>query len=104
RTLLPEPVVDTGSLFAAAKALLRQFPPDGRGVRLTGVSVTHLEEGLKVLALFPDVRAEKGREVEQLISRIEDRLGVRLTRAALASHPACRPAATPGTRRSKSRR
>jgi DNA polymerase-4 len=104
RTLLPEPVVDTGSIFAAAKILLRQFPPDGRGVRLTGVAVTHLEEGSKVLALFPDVRAEKGREVEQLISRIEDRLGVRLTRAALASHPACRPAATPGTRRSKSRR
>jgi DNA polymerase-4 len=104
RTLLAEPAADTGSLYAAAKTLLQQFPPDPRAVRLTGVAVTHISDELTPLTLFPDVRAEKGRKVEQLISNIEGRLGVTLTRAALASRPACRPDAAPGTRRSKSRR
>jgi DNA polymerase-4 len=104
RTLLPEPVMDTGSIYAAAKALLTEFPPQRRSVRLTGVAVTHLQEEPAPLALFPDVRAEKGKKVEELISQIEERLGVRLTRAALANRPVCRPAAAPGTRRSRSRR
>ena len=104
RTLLAEPAADTGTLYTAAKVLLKQFPPDRRGVRLTGVAVTHLSEGPPPLTLFPDARAEKGRKVEELISKIEDRLGVSLTRAALASRPACRPAAAPGTPRSRSRR
>jgi DNA polymerase-4 len=104
RTLLPEPAADTGSIYAAAKTLLRQFPPQTRAVRLTGVALTHIEEAPPPLTLFPDVRAEKGRKVEELISKIEDRFGVRLTRAALATRPACRPAGAPGTRRSRSRR
>ncbi len=104
RTLLPEPAADTGSIYAAAKGLLRQFPPNPRGVRLTGVAVTHIEEDPPPLTLFPDVRAQRGRKVEELISNIEDRLGVKLTRAALATRPACPPGGAPGTRRSRSRR
>jgi DNA polymerase-4 len=87
RTMLPEPVSDTGSLHAAARALLAQFPADRRGVRLTGVSVTHLSEESPPVTLFPDVRAEKGRKVEELILRVEGRLGARLTRAALVDGP-----------------
>jgi DNA polymerase-4 len=104
RTLLSEPVVDTRSIYAAARALLREFPPERGAVRLTGVAVTHLSDEPPPLALFPDTRAEQGRRVEELLARIEERLGVRLKRAALASRPACRPAATRGTRRSRSRR
>jgi DNA polymerase-4 len=104
RTLLPEPAADTGSIYAAAQALLREFPPQKRGVRLTGIAVTHLSYEPPPLTLFPDARAEKGRKVEELISEIEDRLGVRLTRAALANRPVCRPAAAPEKPRSRSRR
>jgi DNA polymerase IV len=91
RTMLPEPVSDTGSIHAAAQALLSQFPADRRGVRLTGVSVTHLSEEPPPATLFPDVRADKGRKVEELILRVEDRLGARLTRAALVESPSPEP-------------
>ena len=39
------------------------------------------------MTLFPDMKAEKGRKVEELILRVEDRLGARLTRAALVDGP-----------------
>jgi DNA polymerase-4 len=83
RMLLDEPVADTGSIHAAARTLLAQFPPDPRGVRLTGVSVTHISDEPPPPVLFPDKRAAVGKKVEELILSVEDRLGARLTRAAL---------------------
>jgi DNA polymerase IV len=84
RTMLPEPVADTGSIHAAARALLAEFPEDGRGVRLTGVSATHISDGPPSPTLFQDRRAT-GKKVEDLICLVEDRLGAKLTRAALLS-------------------
>jgi DNA polymerase-4 len=95
RKTLPEPVADTGSLNAAARALLDQFPEDRRGVRLTGVSVTHLSEGPPPRRLFPDARADRGRVVEELIRRVEDRLGAQLTRAELVGQGVPRVGARP---------
>jgi DNA polymerase IV len=83
RTMLAEPVADTGSILSAARSLLAQFPRDSRPVRLTGVSVTHISDEPAPLALFPDRRADIGKKLEELILRVEDRLGVRITRAAL---------------------
>jgi DNA polymerase-4 len=83
RMMLHEPVADTGSIHAAARALLAQFPPDPRGVRLTGVSVTHISDEPPPPALFPDKKAAVGKKVEELILSVEDRLGATLTRAAL---------------------
>ena len=83
RTTLAEPVADTGSIHAAAQRLFAQFPVDSRGVRLTGVSVTHLSDEPAPPALFPDHKAAVGKKVEELILSVENRLGSRLTRAAL---------------------
>jgi DNA polymerase IV len=83
RTMLAEPVADTGSIHAAARGLLADFPPDPRGVRLTGVSVTHISDEPPPPSLFPDAKAASGKKVEELILSVENRLGARLTRAAL---------------------
>jgi len=83
RVLLPEPVVDTGSIHRAAEGLLRSFPRSSLGVRLTGISVTHLEEGPPPPTLFPDIAQRKRAKVEGVIADIEERLGIGLTRATL---------------------
>jgi DNA polymerase-4 len=83
RTMLPEPVRDTESIHRAAKELLHAFPPSKLGVRLTGVSVTHLAEGPAPMALFPDLARVKRARVEGVIAAVEERFGVGLTRAAL---------------------
>ena len=83
RVLLPEPVVDTGSIHRAAEGLLRSFPRSSLGVRLTGISVTHLEEGPPPTTLFPDIAQRKRAKVEGVIADIEERLGIGLTRATL---------------------
>jgi len=83
RATLPEPVADTGSIHAAARSLLARFPFDERGVRLTGVAVTHLSSDPIPLALFPDRKAAVGRKLEALMLGVEERLGARLTHAAL---------------------
>jgi DNA polymerase IV len=90
QAMLPEPVADTGSIHRAAKALLAQFPKDRRAVRLTGVSVSHISNEPPPPSLFPDLKAAKGRKLEELISSVEDRLGTRITRAELLPGPAGR--------------
>jgi DNA polymerase-4 len=101
RMMLPEPVADTGSIHAAARVLLAEFPPDPRGVRLTGVSVTHLSDEPPPPALFPDAKAATGKKLEELILSVEDRLGARLTRAALLPRdPPSGPGPSGGTHQS----
>jgi hypothetical protein len=56
--------------------------------------VTHLSDEPPPLSLFPDQRADVGKKVEELILKVENRLGARLTRAALlpdASLPRVKP-------------
>jgi DNA polymerase-4 len=83
RILLSDPVADTGSIHAAAKDLLPLFAPCSLGVRLTGVSVTHLGEGPPPPTLFPDVARAKRTRIEGVIADVEERFGKTLTRAAL---------------------
>jgi len=83
QVLLSEPVADTGSIHAAAERLLGAFPPCSLGVRLTGVSVSHLGEGPPPPTLFPDVARDRRARMEGVIASIEERLGVGVTRATL---------------------
>ncbi len=83
RVLLPEPVADTESIHRAAGKLLAAFPPSKLGVRLTGISVTHLGEGPPPPVLFPDVAQGRRAKVESVIADIEGRFGIGLTRATL---------------------
>jgi DNA polymerase-4 len=89
RITLPHAVQDTDSIHAAAVGLLASVPLEGRRVRLTGVSVTHIEQGPPAPTLFPDERAEKRRKVEATAAKIADRfLDERvLTRASLLDGP-----------------
>ncbi len=83
RMTLPEAVSDAGAIHTAARKLLADFPEDARGVRLTGVSVTHLTSHGPEPTLFPDARNERGRRVEALIRDANERLGAKVTRAML---------------------
>ena len=83
RVLLAEPFVDTGTIQHAAEELLAAFPRSLLGVRLTGISVTHLDEGPPPPTLFPDAAQVQRAKVESLIASVEGRLGVGLTRASL---------------------
>jgi DNA polymerase-4 len=83
RVLLDEPFVDTGTIQRAAEELLSAFPKSSLGVRLTGISVTHLDEGPPPPLLFPDAAQAQRAKVESLIASVEGRFGVGLTRAAL---------------------
>ncbi|MDQ3036424.1 MAG: DNA polymerase IV [Myxococcota bacterium] len=79
---LPEAVSDTGSIYKAARALLARFEPNGRGVRLTGVSVSALATLEDARTLFPDPAASRGRKLEAAMAALRDR-GAGITRAAL---------------------
>ena len=83
RVTLPQPVMDTHSIYEAAVRLLDRFEDAGRPVRLTGVSVAGLT-GETVPTLFPDRAAEKRQRLEGVISNVAERFGaLRLTRAEL---------------------
>ena len=80
---LPEAVSDTGSIYRAARKLLERFELGRRGVRLTGVSVTALCDVDAARTLFPDPSIAKGRKLESAVAALRDRLGAKVTRAAL---------------------
>jgi DNA polymerase IV len=92
RTTLPEPVQDTDAIHRTAVALLAHVPLEGRSVRLTGVSVSGIEDGPPPPTLFRDERDEKRRKVEAVAARIAERYGDEraVTRATLLGKP--RPA------------
>ena len=75
QTRLPEPVSDTDSIYEAARGLLARFPELGRGVRLTGVSVSELSEGPVAPTLFPDERRERREKVEAVTQALGERFG-----------------------------
>jgi DNA polymerase-4 len=72
RTTLREPVADTGSIHAAAKSLLDRIDLGGARFRLTGVSVSDLQEGPPPRTLFPDRAAERRRVVERVVADVAD--------------------------------
>ena len=84
RATLPEPAQDTDTIYRTALALLARVPLEARRVRLTGVSVSGLQEG-RPPALFVDVSTEKRRKVEEVAAQIADRYGDEraVTRASL---------------------
>ena len=85
RVTLPEAVQDTDAIHRAAVALLASVPLEGRKVRLTGVSVSAIEEGAPAPTLFRDAQDEKRRKVEAVAARIAERYGDEraVTRATL---------------------
>ncbi len=88
---LPEPVDDTDSIYEAATSLLGRFPRGVKGVRLTGVSVSHLEAGPPPPVLFPDERKARRTKVERAVAELESRFGVGgITRAALLEDDSAR--------------
>ena len=76
-------VSDTGSLHRAACRLLTRFEVRGRGVRLSGVSVSGLAPLEDARTLFPDETAERGRKLEVAMAALRARTGATVTRAAL---------------------
>jgi DNA polymerase-4 len=81
---LPGPVDDAASIYEAARRLLDRFALVGRGVRLTGVSVSDLSKGPPPRTLFPDEQKARRRGVQKAMSELNARFGGRaLTRAAL---------------------
>ncbi len=84
RIVLPRAVADTDAIFAAVKQLLERFPDIGRGIRLTGVSVSELREAPPDGTLFPDPREAKRERVEQVTAELRARFGAKgLSRARL---------------------
>jgi DNA polymerase-4 len=84
RVTLPEPVADTQSIYRSAAALLERFPPGP--VRLSGVAVAGLsaEPGL---SLFPDRAAARQHTLEEVLAKVEGKLGEKVTRATLLEEP-----------------
>lgn len=87
---LPQAVMDTDSIFAAARALLSAFELDGKqGVRLTGVSISglepHSEQGALLQGeLFKDAKTQRREKLESLTAKLGDRFGdAGITRASL---------------------
>lgn len=81
---LPDWVTDTDTIFATARSLLRELPPNPLGVRLVGVTVADFSAGADQATLFPDTTTERRRRLEQVTVALRDRFGdAGPTRAAL---------------------
>jgi DNA polymerase IV len=82
---LPEPVLDTDSIYGAAKVLLARFAPGQ--VRLLGISAGDLavDAPSPELLLFPgEATPDRRRRLEEVVQQVRTRFGGdRLTRAAL---------------------
>lgn len=84
RATLPQPVMDTDTIFEAAKRLLGDVDLAGARVRLTGVTVSALTSGPPPRTLFPDPAAERRRALEQAVARVKDRFDTpAITRGSL---------------------
>ena len=94
RMTLPMPASDTQTLHGACLALLDRFPLEGARIRLTGVAVQDLcELAPKQAVLFPDRKAERRRDVENLLLKAKQRFGDKpITFATLLEDSAARTA------------
>ena len=74
---LHEPCDLAEPLFRTARTLLRErVKLDGRGVRLLGVTATHLERATAVAtSLFPDAETERQERAAQAIDKLRGRFG-----------------------------
>ena len=85
---LEEPVNDTDSIYAAALELLGRFEHLERGIRLTGVSASHLSEEPPAPTLFPDERKTKSTKIEDVTQALRAKFGKSvLKRGALVDAP-----------------
>ncbi len=82
---LDDPAQDTDAIHRAALEGLGRLPLEGRRVRLTGVSVSHLEAGPPAPTLFRNPASEKRHAIEEVTERIATRYGDEhaVTRASL---------------------
>lgn len=75
---------DTDSIFASAGKLLKKISLQGRGVRLTGVSVSDLTDARGPRSLFADPQQDKRRTLENVTAQLKTRFGPStLTRGSL---------------------
>ena len=89
RVTLPEPVMDSASIYEAARALLGEFARERQGIRLTGVSVLGLHEGPPPRTLFADERVLRRRKLEELMVQVKGKFGGEgITRATLLEEEA----------------
>ncbi len=72
RKSIEEHIDDGYRIYTEALSILRQLPPDGRAVRLIGVSVSNLVKGTRQLSLFSD---ERRRRILKAVDAINDRYG-----------------------------
>ena len=85
---LREPVMDTDSIYGAARELLRDLPASRKGIRLLGIAVAELSDGPDQGTLFPDAQDERRRRLQQVAVQLGERFGTAgLTRAALLDDP-----------------
>jgi DNA polymerase-4 len=85
---LREPVMDTDSIYGAARELLRELPANRKGIRLVGVAVAELSDGPGQPTLFPDAQDERRRRLQQVAVQLGERFGsAGVTRAALLDDP-----------------
>lgn len=92
RTTLPQPVSNTDSIYRAAVELLARMDLQGRGVRLTGVSVSELSRELSggpvQRDLFGDAEVSRREAIEDLTAKIRNKFGEgSLLRATLVRGP-----------------
>jgi len=84
---LSRPVSDTDAIFEAAGELLGRFDDLAYGVRLTGVSVSHMTKVLDE-ELFPDAERERRERLAATSHALRERFGTAgLTRGSLIGDP-----------------
>ncbi len=79
---LDEPVNDTDSIYEAARELLERFEGLERGIRLTGVSASHLSDEAPAPTLFRDEDKERKRKVEDVTQELRAKFGKGVLRRA----------------------
>ena len=85
---LRQPVMDTDSLYEAARELLAEVPRLRKGVRLVGVTGAELCEGPAQPELFEDAQHERRERLQRVAAALGDRFGAAgVTRAALLDDP-----------------
>ncbi|MEM7437237.1 MAG: DNA polymerase IV [Myxococcota bacterium] len=84
---LPSAVADTDAIFDAAKELLGRLDDLDYGVRLTGVSVSHMTK-VPDVDLFPDEERARRERLANAAHALRERFGVSgVTRASLIATP-----------------
>lgn len=85
---LPTPSAETDTLYAAACALLSEFPRRKKGIRLVGLTGADLLDEPAQQELFPEPKTQRAARIEAVQAELAARFGQNtVTRAALIGSP-----------------